>query len=319
MHFLRKEILISINILNSHNLMIKLKYWLDAFRLRTLPLAFASILMGIAVSKIHGVFRLEISIWAIITTLLLQILSNLANDYGDGIKGTDNNNRLGPKRTIQSGLISLKQMKNAIIVFSILSLISGLYLIFISQIDLMEIAVFVALGVSSILAAIFYTVGKKSYGYRGLGDIFVFLFFGLLAVIGSFYLNAKYFSVDIIFPAITVGLLSTAVLNLNNIRDLKNDKENGKITIAVKLGVKRAKLYQIFLINIAFFALLLFVSISSTAWQIYLVFLFYPFFLMDLLKIDKETNLKKLDPFLKNTAIKTFLLVLIFNLLIFVF
>lgn len=299
--------------------MMNLKNWIDAFRLRTLPLALASILMGIAVSQIHGVFNWQVSLWAIITTLLLQILSNLANDYGDGIKGTDNMNRLGPKRAIQSGAISLKQMKGAIIIFAILSLISGLYLIKLSDINLQGIILFVVFGISAIFAAIFYTVGKKSYGYRGLGDIFVFVFFGLLAVLGSFYLNSKYFSIDVIYPAITVGLLSTAVLNLNNIRDLVNDKKSGKMTIAVKLGVKRAKFYHTLLINIAFFALLVFVSMSATAWQIYLVFLLYPLFLMDLLKIDKETNLKNLDPFLKKTAIKTFLLVFVYTVLIFVF
>ena len=299
--------------------MMNLQNWIGAFRLRTLPLALASILMGIAVSQIHGEFNWQVSLWAIITTLLLQILSNLANDSGDGIKGTDNKNRLGPERAIQSGAISLKQMKIAIIIFSILSLISGLYLIKLSDISIQGIILFIALGISAILAAIFYTVGKKSYGYRGLGDIFVFLFFGLLAVLGSFYLNAKYISLDVVYPAITVGLLSTAVLNLNNIRDLKNDKKSGKMTIAVKLGVKRAKFYHTLLINIAFFALLLFVSRSATAWQIYLVFLLYPLFLMDLMKIDKETDLKNLDPFLKKTAIKTFLLVLVFTVLIFVF
>ncbi|NPD46760.1 MULTISPECIES: 1,4-dihydroxy-2-naphthoate polyprenyltransferase [unclassified Lentimicrobium] len=299
--------------------MSKFNNWLNAFRLRTLPLALASILMGIAASEMHGVFNLDVSIFAIITTLFLQILSNLANDYGDGIKGTDNENRLGPKRTIQSGLISIEEMRNAIIVFSIFSLVSGLYLVYISQINILEITIFILLGVFAILAAIFYTVGEKSYGYRGWGDIFVFLFFGLLAVLGSFYLNAKYFSLDVVFPAITVGLLSTAVLNLNNIRDLKNDKENGKMTIAVKLGVKRAKFYHTLLINLAFFALLLFVSMSATAWQNYFVFFMYPFFLMDLLKIDKETDLKKLDPYLKKTALKTFLLVLIFTLLVFIY
>lgn len=299
--------------------MTNLKIWIDAFRLRTLPLAIASILMGIAVSQIHGVFNWQVSLWAIITTLLLQILSNLANDYGDGIKGTDNKDRIGPKRAIQSGMITVAQMKGAIIIFSILSLVSGLYLIKLSGISVYGILLFVILGISAILSAIFYTVGKKSYGYRGLGDVFVFIFFGLLAVLGSFYLNAQYISLDVVYPAITVGLLSTAVLNLNNIRDFHNDKKSGKMTIAVKLGVKKAKFYHTLLINIAFFMLLLFVSKIAIAWQIYLVFLLYPFFLIDLVKIDKETDLKKIDPFLKKTAIKTFLLVLVFTVLIFVF
>jgi 1,4-dihydroxy-2-naphthoate octaprenyltransferase len=292
---------------------MNIKAWIQAFRLRTLPLALSSILMGIIVSYIHLGFNMQVSIWAIITTLLLQILSNLANDYGDAIKGTDNENRVGPERTVQSGKISPKSMKTAIIVFSFLSLVSGLYLIWLSGIDLMKALMFLLLGVLAIAAAIKYTIGKKAYGYSGLGDLFVFLFFGLLAVLGSFYLNALYLSWDVILPAITIGLLSTAVLNLNNMRDLENDKNSGKNTLVVRMGIKKAKLYHTIIINIAFFSLMTFMSINDLSWQVHLALLVYPLFIRDLIKIDKETNLQKLDPYLKKTALKTLLLVLVFG------
>lgn len=294
---------------------MNIKAWIQAFRLRTLPLAIASILMGIIASYIHEVFTLSVSIWALITTLLLQILSNLANDYGDAIKGTDNHNRVGPERTVQSGKISPMGMKYAIIIFSILSLISGLVLIWMSNIDFIKSILFLFLGLTAIIAAIKYTIGKKAYGYSGLGDFFVFVFFGIVAVTGSFYLNASYLTWDILLPAVTVGFLSTAVLNLNNMRDIENDKKSGKNTMVVRLGIKKAKLYHVFLINGAFFALLFFVSDNGLSWKAYLVFLLYPLFLMDLVKIDKEELPEKLDPFLKKTALKTFFLVLVFGLL----
>lgn len=290
--------------------------WIHAFRLRTLPLALSSILMGIIISSVYGAFRLDVSILAIITTLFLQILSNLANDYGDGIKGTDNENRLGPVRTVQSGKISLLQMKIAIIIFSILSFLSGIILIWISEINIANALLFFGLGILAIISSIKYTVGKGAYGYYGLGDLFVFIFFGLLAVIGTFYLNSGYFIWQIIFPAITMGLLSLSVLNLNNIRDIENDRIHGKNTIAVKLGEKGAKLYHTIVVNISFFSLLYFVYISNLNWWVYFTFLIYPLFFNDLLKIDRERNLQKLDPFLKKTAIKTMILVFLFGLLI---
>lgn len=296
-----------------------IKSWVKAFRLRTLPLALSSIFMGIIISDIHLALNWNVGLMAIITTLFLQILSNLANDYGDGMKGTDNTNRLGPVRAIQSGDISPKQMKWAIVVFSILSLISGIYLIILSNISWIEFVVFLILGIAAILSAIYYTIGKRAYGYYGLGDLFVFIFFGLVAVIGTFYLNAAYLSLDIIFPAISIGLFSTAVLNLNNIRDIKNDKKSGKNSLAVKLGVNKAKLYQTLLINMAFFSMLYFVILTNLSWQVYFSFLMYPLFLLDLNKIDKIQQLQKLDPYLKRTALKTFLFVIVFGLLVFFF
>jgi len=296
---------------------MKIKSWVNAFRLRTLPLALSSIIMGIIISDIYDSLQWRIGLMAIITTLFLQILSNLANDYGDGIKGTDNKDRVGPKRTIQTGEISLPKMRIAIVFFAFLSLISGVYLLLLAELRLLQFATFISIGILAILSAIYYTVGKRAYGYYGFGDLFVFIFFGLVAVLGSFFLNVGYLSLDVIFPAVTVGLLSTAVLNLNNLRDIKNDQKSGKLSLAVKLGISGSKLYQTILINAAFFSLLYFVIISHLPWQVYFSFLLYPLFLIDLNKIDKINELHELDPYLKKTALKTFLLVIVFGVLVF--
>lgn len=295
---------------------MSIQAWLQAFRLRTLPLALSSIFMGVIISEIHQGLNWKVGIWAVITTVLLQILSNLANDYGDGIRGTDNSDRLGPQRALQSGVISPKQMKIAITIVSILSFFSGLLLVWYSGIDFLYSIGFILLGIAAIVSAIYYTIGKKAYGYSGFGDIFVFLFFGLTAVLGTFYLNTGFLILEALFPAITVGLFSVAVLNLNNIRDFDNDKNSHKNTIVVKIGIKKAKLYQTIIINLAFFSLLLYVNLAHLDWHVYLVFLLYPLFILDLIKIDKEKDLKKLDPFLKKTALKTFLLVIVFGLLV---
>lgn len=300
-------------------MVLNIKAWLDAFRLRTLPLAISSVLMGITAAHIFGFFNIKVSILAIITTTLLQILSNLANDYGDGVKGTDNNKRIGPLRTVQSGLISKSQMKYAIVIFSILSFASGLSLLLNSKMTTIELLVFILFGIIAIIAAIKYTVGKKAYGYSGFGDLFVFLFFGLLAVMGTFYLIAGHLDLILILPAISVGFLSTAVLNLNNLRDFENDKVMGKRTLVVRMGIKYAKLYQTLLINLSFIALLFFVLATNQNGEVYLSFMAYPLFLVDLIKINKENNLKNIDPFLKKTALKTFLMVLVFTSLVFIF
>jgi len=312
-YFCQTKIFISLN-----NNTLKIIAWINAFRLRTLPLAISSTIMGIISAKVFGYFNLQISIWTVVTITLLQILSNLANDYGDGIKGTDNEERLGPLRTVQSGIITPKEMKNAVIVFALLSFFSGLYLLFLSDIEFFEKIIFLLMGLAAIAAAIYYTVGNKAYGYKGFGDLFVFIFFGIVAVSGSFFLVSGNFQWKVLLPASTLGFLSTAVLNLNNMRDIKNDLKMSKKTIAVRLGIKNTKLYHTILINLAFLCLLAFVGINHLNWYVYLSFIIYPLFLVDLIKIDKETNLQKLDPFLKKTALKTFLLVIIFGVLVFV-
>lgn len=294
-----------------------MKNWIQAFRLRTLALALSSIAMGAFVAAYFGSFRLGISLLAALTTLFLQILSNLANDYGDAQKGTDNKNRVGPERTVQSGKISQKEMKSAMTIFVGLSLISGILLIFhgTQGMDMSVSFSFFVLGIAAIAASILYTVGKKAYGYSGFGDFFVFIFFGIVAVVGTFILNAQYFRWDVLLPAASLGFFSTGVLNLNNLRDIENDSLSGKNTIAVRLGERFTKHYHLLLIILGIvsallFNLLNFMSILSFLWIILVV----PLFIADLVKIYKITELKLLDPFLKKLAIKTLLFVLIYGL-----
>ena len=238
-----------------------MNHWIKAFRLRTLPLSFSNILLGSALAYLYIGEPLESKrfSWTIfsltlITTLLLQILSNLANDYGDAKKGADNENRIGPERAIQSGAISPKQMLTAIIIVSILALFSGLallYFAFKNNLSWTFVGFFV-LGLAAIAAAIKYTVGKGAYGYSGLGDIFVFIFFGWVGVVGTFYLQTLHFDWMLLLPATTMGCFSVAVLNLNNMRDQENDKAVGKNTLVVKLGRKNAKIYHGLLFVIAY-------------------------------------------------------------------
>jgi 1,4-dihydroxy-2-naphthoate octaprenyltransferase len=232
-----------------------LKHWLSAFRLRTLPLAISGIICGSMVAEHLQNYNAGIMIWAIITAVFLQILSNLANDYGDFVKGTDNENRIGNKRAMQSGVITKSAMQKMIGVFVLLSLLSGirlLYIAFPSGVSLSFIAFFI-IGLLAILAAIYYTVGKHAYGYSGKGDIAVFIFFGIVSVLGVYLLHTQMdFHLDedgfAFLPAIAIGMLSTAVLNTNNIRDIENDKSSGKITLAVKWGIQHTKQYHVFLV-----------------------------------------------------------------------
>ncbi len=295
---------------------MKVKYWIHAFRLRTLPLALSSIAMGAFLAAFFGGFRLDVSLLAALTTIFLQILSNLANDYGDAQKGTDNNERIGPERTVSSGKISFSAMRSAMWILVGLSLISGIVLISYGThgMDLRFGLMFFVLGISAIAAAILYTVGKKAYGYSGLGDLFVFLFFGLLAVLGTFFLNTQILRWDIFLPAASLGFLSTGVLNLNNIRDIENDKKSGKITIAVRLGKKDAKNYHLLLISIALLFALIFNLLNFRNWiSLLWLILIIPLFVDDLIKIRKIEDLKLLDPYLKKLALKTLLFVLLYG------
>ena len=271
----------------------KLKAWISAARLRTLPLSISGILVGSAfayqrldywnatksflqnknveesgLSKLIDAFNFEfnyiIPILALITTLGFQILSNFANDYGDGVKGTDNEDRIGPMRALQSGIISPKEMKRAMVITAVLTLISAILLIYVSLgIERLLISLFfLVLGIAAIWAAIKYTVGDNAYGYRGLGDVFVFIFFGPVSVMGIYFLITKGLEWFMIFPSITVGLLSVAVLNLNNMRDIESDKKAGKNTIVVKMGLAKAKLVHYGFVVIAFLCAV--ISTTST-------------------------------------------------------
>lgn len=292
------------------------KSWLHAFRLRTLPLALSSIIIGSALSFFDDSFKLGVCILAAVTTTLLQILSNLANDYGDAVVGTDNKDRLGPQRTVQSGAISKKQMLHAIIYFSILSLFSGLsllYLAFNGEFNFTLIS-FLLLGIAAIAAAINYTVGKNPYGYKGFGDLLVLIFFGFVGVVGTYFLNTLSFRWDILLPALSIGLLSVGVLNLNNMRDIENDRKSGKITLVVRLGYKKAKIYHSLLIVIAFATACEFVFRNFEHYLQFIFLVLLPFFMFDLCKIMKIKNHVELDPFLKKTALKTLLFAILFTI-----
>ncbi len=235
-----------------------LAIWLDAARPKTLPLAVASILTGSAVAGSQGRFSLAITVLALLTALLLQILSNLANDYGDAVKGTDNENRLGPQRAIQSGLVTPATMRTAMIFNIILTLVSGASLILLACDNLSDMMGFVILGILAIAASITYTVGNKPYGYRGLGDLSVLIFFGWLGVAGTFYLQAGEISSVIMLPATACGLLAVGVLNINNLRDIDNDRACGKNTLAVRMGPQWGRKYHIVLLASATLCLTVF-------------------------------------------------------------
>ena len=276
--------------------------------------------MGSFLAIASSVYNWSVIILSFTTTLFLQILSNLANDYGDGIKGTDNNMRLGPQRAIQSGEISPKEMKVAIIIFVLLSLISGVWLIFEALGSNWYLGLlFFVFGVSAIAAAIKYTVGKTAYGYSGLGDLFVFLFFGLLAVLGTYFLNTLTFDWMVLLPALSMGFLSTGVLNLNNMRDIDNDLQSGKNTLASSLGLEKAKKYHSILIFGAMLSALLFTLLNFTSpWNL-IYLLSFPLFILQLRSIIKIQDKKLLDPYLKQLALTTLLFSVLFGIgLIFV-
>ncbi|WP_413701182.1 1,4-dihydroxy-2-naphthoate octaprenyltransferase [Psychromonas sp. KJ10-10] len=232
--------------------MNNLSVWLGALRLRTLPLAASSIIVGAGIAVNQQVFNLSIFLLSLITALLLQILSNLANDYGDSVTGADDVNRVGPERAMQTGVISHSAMKHAIIFTIALTLISGTTLLLVAlNDDLYSWLIFLGLGVLAIIVAITYTMGKLPYGYRALGDVAVFLFFGLLGVIGSFYLYAHSFDWLLVLPASSIGLLSVAVLNINNLRDVENDSKHNKTTLVVLFGRDVAFKYHLCLIILA--------------------------------------------------------------------
>lgn len=235
-----------------------LRIWLDAARPKTLPLALVSILTGSVLAFSTHHFSLPVALLAFITATLLQILSNLANDYGDAVKGTDNENRLGPTRAIQSGSVSLQTMKQAIYLNIVLTMVSGLTLVLYALDSFHSIVAFIGLGILAIAAAIAYTVGNKPYGYVGLGDISVFIFFGLLGVAGTYFLHTGTVEAALALPAIGCGLLAVAVLNINNLRDIENDAECGKRTLAVRLGQRRAKQYHSFLLSGALVAFIIY-------------------------------------------------------------
>lgn len=288
---------------------MEIKLWLKAFRLRTLPLALSSIGLGSFIAGANGVFNARVTFLCVLTTIFLQILSNLANDYGDSINGADNVTRTGPERAVQSGKITSKEMLIAIFIFAILSAISGLTLIYGEN-----LAIFIPLGLASIICAITYTVGKKPYGYMGLGDISVFTFFGLVGVLGSYYLQAHNFNWNVVLPACSVGFFSTAVLNINNIRDIESDKVAGKNSIPVRIGFEKAKKYHYFLLVSGFLTALVYTLLNYKNPFQWLFFLIIPLLVKNYRGIKNGQTAEEIDPYLKQMAITTLIFVLTFGI-----
>lgn len=304
-----------------------LKPWLAAARLRTLPLSISGIIVGCALAKFttasdirEGICEVSyanknitIFVLSILTTIGFQVLSNFANDYGDGIKGTDDD-REGEQRMVASGIISPKQMKNAMIVTAIITLLLALCVIYVAfgSENFRYSILFFFLGITSIIAAVKYTVGKSAYGYAGLGDVFVFLFFGWLSVVGSYFLYTKHINFDIFLPASAIGLLSAAVLNLNNMRDRIKDQKHGKNTLVVKIGSQKAKLYHYGLLIGALVCTLVYINRNFYSPKQFLCLIAFIPLIINMIVVGKNIIHKELDSELKKVALSTFLFAILF-------
>jgi len=285
-----------------------IKNFIKAARLRTLPLSISGIILVGFLAMSDGLFNGVIFSLAILTTIGFQVISNFANDYGDGVKGTDAI-RIGEERMVSSGKISPKQMKKAILISVILTIIFALFLIYESfgLSNFRYSLLFFVLGIVSIVAAIKYTVGDLAYGYSGFGDVFVFLFFGLLSVLGSYFLFTKEIYFLLTLPAISIGLLSTAVLNLNNMRDYQNDKKSKKNTIVVKIGLKVAKRYHYSLLLLSFISAVSYVVLTFTKTVQFIFLLAYIPLVIHALFVYNNKEELRLDAELKKVALSTFL------------
>lgn len=302
-----------------------MKHWIEAARVRTLPLSVSGILVGsfYALSKPteNVLTPTQVFSWSIfgllmLTTIGLQVLSNFANDYGDGVKGTDNEDRIGPKRALQSGVISPAAMKRAIIITALLTFISAVLLIYTAfGLEYLYYSIFfLLLGIIAIASAIRYTVGKSAYGYKGYGDIFVFVFFGLVSTYGSYFMFSKVIDWYLLLPAIAIGFLSVGVLNLNNMRDEFSDKKAGKNTIVVKMGGAKAKQYHYVLVITAMVLLFVFGILQHFAIDQYIYLIVFLPIISHLLRVSRTVNPADLDPELKRLAISTFMVSLLLSL-----
>lgn len=310
--------------------MQKVKAWISAARLRTLPLSISGVIVGVSLGNEYLVpgglsgfvetssfrqpfYETPIFWLAILTTVGFQVLSNFANDYGDGVKGTDAN-REGEKRMVASGLISPKQMKRGMIITAVITLFIASLLVFVAfgNEHFVLAVLFFNLAIAAIIAAIKYTVGDRAYGYSGFGDIVVFLFFGLISVLGSYFLYVKNLEWDLLLPAAAIGLFSVAVLNLNNMRDIENDAKVGKNTLVVKLGRAKAKQYHYILLGFGMLSAIVFTLINYTHWsQLIYTIAFIPL-LLNMITVFKNKEPRLLDSQLKIVALSTFAFALLF-------
>lgn len=296
-----------------------MKKWIKAARLRTLPLSISGILVGSAAAYQNYHTQPNyyiIVILCLLTTLFFQVLSNYANDYGDAVKGTDNENRVGPKRAVQSGEITKQQMKNAIIITLVLSLITSVGVIYTSfgNANFLQAIIYFVLAIACVGAAIKYTVGNSAYGYKGLGDVFVFIFFGLVSTLGTYYLFGHSMDWKIVFPASGIGLLSMAVLNMNNMRDVENDTVMGKKTMVVKMGYEKAKQYHFYLIIFAVIFINLYAMNVFSKWYQFVYAIGFIPLLKNIGIVGKTKNPRLLDPELKRLSLSTFFISLLLSI-----
>lgn len=293
--------------------------WISAFRPRTLFLAAAGVILGSGLALHVDRFDLTTALLTLTTALLLQLLSNLANDLGDYLKGTDQTGgRVGPTRSVQSGIILPHQMKKGIGITILITVTSGLVLLLrlYRTMGWMVLVLFLALGLLSLLAAVFYTLGSKPYGYRGWGDFFAFLFFGPIAVLGTYYLQTQMVDFRSIFPSMGMGLLSTMIMNVNNMRDIENDALSGKHTIAVMMGLANAKVYHgvMMFAMYACFLIYSFLYASTPLYRFAYIVVYVLQFVL-LTQIVKRKG-KDLDPYLRKTALSAFLIGVVFSICI---
>ncbi len=292
-----------------------MNHWIAAARPRTLPLALASIIMGGFLAATKESFSWSVCLLSVLTTVLLQVLSNFANDYGDAVNGKDTDLRQGPARAVQKGVISAKGMRSAIIIFSVLSLVSGISLLAIALKNAQPGAFwgFLALGLLCILAAITYTAGKKPYGYIGLGDLSVFVFFGWVGVLGSNYLHTLQWDWEQMLPATACGLFAVAVLNINNIRDIESDRATGKNSIPVRIGRQNAVRYHwVILVAGMLSALVYALRTAGSVWDYLFLLSFLPI-IANGLAVSRKHSPGELDPYLKQMALSTLLFVVLFG------
>lgn len=287
-----------------------MKKWISAARLRTLPLALSSIIMGAFLAQSVYMFRRDVFIWSVLTTVLLQVMSNFANDYGDTKNGADSAERIGPARAVQSGEITPKQMLNAILITGGAAFLSGIYLLYVAfgGFSSVYFRIFLGLGLLAMVAAYTYTAGKRPYGYIGLGDISVFLFFGLTGVVAGYFLYTLYFEWALLLPGTACGALAAGVLNINNIRDMDSDKKAGKITLPVRLGRRNALAYHWFLLAVAMTAASAYIHLKNGSWYYLLSF---PLIFLNGIQVSKSANP---DPYLKTLALTSLAFVILFGL-----
>ena len=292
----------------------KFKIWLQTARLRTLPLSLSGIIVGNGLAFSNENFSALIFVLSLVTTIAFQVLSNFANDYGDGVKGTDNELRIGPARTLQQGLLTKEELKRGIQICTGVSLLFSLFLIYIAfgTTQIMYSLLFLFLGITAVVAAIKYTVGSSAYGYFALGDLFVFIFFGGVSVLGSHFLQVQEFNTLNVLPATAIGLLSVGVLNLNNMRDSKTDTESKKITMAVLIGPSLSKAYHTFLLIVAVLSMVFFVKTNLRPSYLFMIAVLP--MMIHLRRVLGYTNPKEFDPELKRLALCTFLFAILFSI-----